>query len=653
MAMRDGARDDSRNALRPILTTRWLACAALLAASVGAAPARAVTLTAADAVTVATDSPAVLRAAQDVARDLKGIFAAPVSVARGAQGRLVAEIDANLPGPESYRIVVSADAVRLVGSDELGAVYALYDFTHRFAGVDPLWYWTERRPPKRDRLEVPQGTIEEGPPRFRYRGLFINDEDLLGRWQTPAGERFLDHPERRRLLAMEPESEYQRNLIVFYGPIVNSGVMEAVYETILRLHGNLVIPASFVDVMNPAEAELIRRAVARGLYVSQHHVEPVGVSFFGFMSYWHRQGRSTQFSYPSERELFHRIWQDSIAKWHALAGDKVLWQLGLRGRGDRAAWVTDPAFDREKAGSYISDALAAQVAAIRQVDRRPHPPMTLTLWLEMSQLIERGQVVVPPGVVLVHTDQGSRPGAAMNPSFDVPRRDRRKHSAYLHVAVWGAGPHLVQGIDHERLIALIGEIAAKGDTDYAIVNAANVREHVLPLRTAMDQLWRGGAPSALDSSVPAAIVPAYRRLVELQRFEKDLKDILMNDGRARGLIRVTFDGRPGPKPELAERLAEHSQRLEALAAEALAVKLSADEARFVRHNLSEQAEILAGIYRAAAAVRRDRPADVAAARQALESVRRVFARQQGRWATWYRGDTKINVEFLLEKFSQK
>ena len=49
-----------------------------------------------------------------------------------------------------------------------------------------------------------------------------------------------------------------------------------VLETAVRLGINLIIPASFVDIHNPPEENLIRMAVERGLYVSQHHVEPLG-----------------------------------------------------------------------------------------------------------------------------------------------------------------------------------------------------------------------------------------------------------------------------------------------------------------------------------------------------------------------------------------
>ena len=73
-------------------------------------------------------------------------------------------------------------AVILTGSDVRGTIYAIYEFSQRFLGVDPLYWWTDNPPARRDRVTVPADFILEPPsPTFHYRGWFINDEDLLRR----------------------------------------------------------------------------------------------------------------------------------------------------------------------------------------------------------------------------------------------------------------------------------------------------------------------------------------------------------------------------------------------------------------------------------------------------------------------------------------
>lgn len=617
-------------------------------------PATALTLERGDAITLATASPAVACAAHDVARNFTQVLGGETPVRQADNGKCVVSIDPTIPGPEGYRITISNDGVLLAGADALGAVYALYDFSHRFLGVDPLWYWTGRLPATQASVTLAPAVITAAPPRFRYRGLFLNDEDLLGRWRTPAGERFADYPDREKLRAAPVESSYEQRLVMYYFPVINREVMDAVYETMLRLHGNLVIPASFVDVMNPAEAALISAAVARGLYVSQHHVEPMGVSFFAYNAYWARQGKQTEFSYPREQALFAQCWKAYADKWHALAGDQLIWQIGLRGRGDRSVWQTDPLFDRAKAGDIISEVLATQMRIIHEVDPRPSPPTTLTLWLEMNDLLVKGQLRVPEGVTLINTDAANEPGRAMNPSFTQPRAHGAVYGSYLHVALWNMGPHLVQGIDHDALAGLIDTVAKRGDTSYLLVNAANVREHILSLRTAMDRSWQAGAATALTNSIPAAAAPLYRRLTALQRLPGS-GNSYMHDGACRKLLSdrlLKFAGDRAPTP-LDAQLQARADELTALANQADALPVSAADARFVQDNLAVQARILAHLYRATAAVQQaDAQVALTTAKQELAAIQQLFAGQHGPWEHWYRGDTKIHVAYLLAKIDQ-
>ena len=37
----------------------------------------------------------------------------------------------------------------LTGSDLRGAIYAVYEFSRKFFGVDPLYFWTDLRPARK------------------------------------------------------------------------------------------------------------------------------------------------------------------------------------------------------------------------------------------------------------------------------------------------------------------------------------------------------------------------------------------------------------------------------------------------------------------------------------------------------------------------
>ncbi len=211
------------------------------------------------------------------------------------------------------------ESLLICGSDARGAMFGIYTFCEQFLGVDPLYLWTDNEPAQQEALSLGPLHVVDGPKTFRYRGIFVNDEDLLTEWQDNGGQRYADYP--------------------FYHQVTHPTVIEKVIETALRLKMNLIIPASLLDIDNPAEENLVRLACGRGLYVSQHHVEPLGVSHFTWENYWKAQGETVEPSYVKHADKFEQIWRCYARKWAQYPG--VIWQLGLRGRGDRPVWFND------------------------------------------------------------------------------------------------------------------------------------------------------------------------------------------------------------------------------------------------------------------------------------------------------------------------
>ncbi len=113
------------------------------------------------------------KAAADLQSDLRKVFGAP----RGRTTVLRIALNYNLPtgesrpnGVEQLRIHALRREVLLTGSDLRGAIYAVYEFSQRFLGVDPFWWWTDHAPAPRDSVRIPAAfTLTQGPT-FRYRG---------------------------------------------------------------------------------------------------------------------------------------------------------------------------------------------------------------------------------------------------------------------------------------------------------------------------------------------------------------------------------------------------------------------------------------------------------------------------------------------------
>jgi hypothetical protein len=591
----------------------------------------------------AAESAAIDFAANDLATDFGKVLGKPARVSRGTNGVVAIRIDPTLMTPESWRIEIAPAGIVISAADNLGAIFGIYEFSEKLLGVDPLWFWKDMEPARKDELVLPSQTFSSQTAAFHYRGWFVNDEDLLTEWKPGSGKRDLDYP--------------------YYNDVISLEIADRIFEALLRSGGNLVIPASFVDVMNPPEASLLRRAVERGLYVTQHHIEPLGVSHFGFETYWKKRGEKTAFSYSSDPDRVRKTWTDYAKTWREIAGDQVIWQLGLRGRGDRPVWVSDKGVKADNAGEFVSRAFADEWKIIRNVDPRPVPPATTTLWSEGSDLMRKGALKIPPGVTVVFADEGR--SQMMQDDFrETKREPGRDYGAYYHLAFWIEGPHLVQGTRPEKMKRNFDALISKGDTNYAIINVSNVREHVLGISAAMEIMRRGSAwdeNDFLSRWSPPEVQNLYREFhasfVELSG------DRLLQDGTcyilAKQMLDVLEKGKRYSSPAfspangtLPDALASSIARLDGVIRNYSSSQIPAARRGLYDFNLRAQAAMLRHFYaclRELSLAFDDRAHLSPACAEMDELLKSRETCATGRWAGWYRGDKKENLPALLQR----
>jgi glycosyl hydrolase family 115 (putative glucuronidase)/glycosyl hydrolase family 115 len=65
----------------------------------------------------------------------------------------------------------------IAGSDRRGTAFGVFELSQAI-GVSPWYWWADVPSVHRDNLFVAGGTRRAGPPSVRYRGIFLNDEDL-------------------------------------------------------------------------------------------------------------------------------------------------------------------------------------------------------------------------------------------------------------------------------------------------------------------------------------------------------------------------------------------------------------------------------------------------------------------------------------------
>nr|WP_245599914.1 glycosyl hydrolase 115 family protein [Paenibacillus harenae] len=345
--------------------------------------------------------------------------------------------------------------LHIAAADDLGLVYGMLEYSGKYLGVDPFWFWADLSPERRSRIEIPEGDYDSPEPFVRFRGWFVNDEVCLIGWKE-------EYP---------PTSE----------------VWEPVFEALLRCGGNMVIPGTDL----PKHGVHADVAAEMGLWVTHHHAEPLGAEMFL------RAYPGKKASYQENPELFETLWEKAIEKQK---DRNIVWVLSFRGQGDQPFWVQDPAFDTpEKRGEMISRVVRKQYDMVRAKVTDPY--CCVAFYGEISELYKAGHIHIPDDIIKIWADNGygkmvSRRNG--NENLRVPSlpelQDKGKHGIYYHVTF-----HDLQASNHLTLFPapaslISGEVEQAfraGANDYVLVNSGNIRPHVYTLDL-IRELWTQG-----------------------------------------------------------------------------------------------------------------------------------------------------------------
>ncbi len=399
-------------------------------------------------------------AAKDLAADMGKVFGPEpriVSNLPDAAGSAIVihEASEGSRPAESFSITVANDAsgkkvVRLEGADMRGTIYAIYQFSQEFLGVDPMYYWTDNEPARRSSVVLPADLHKDyAAPVFKYRGWFPNDEDLLTGWA----------PDEKTGIA--------------------PAVWEKIDETILRLKGNIVVPGTW----NFPDEQEMRIAGERGLILTQHHAMPLGVNVA-------RWPKDVPYNFSTHPEILERAWKNAVA---AVPQDQeVLWSVGLRGLSDVSYASMDPSVvnNDPRLGDLISNAIAEQIRIVRA--RFPNAQFVTDLWQEGARLEQEGYLKIPPEVTLVWADTG----------YGDPQDNglvKAGQGIYFHVAMMnGRANQLTEMVPIERIYEQLGRYQKAGATAYFLVNTSDIRPVVMTTRAVMDAVWEGADKKTPD-----------------------------------------------------------------------------------------------------------------------------------------------------------
>jgi hypothetical protein len=392
----------------------------------------------------------VKKAANDLAGDFEKVFGKrPRIVATQPAGGTALVVGREKGAAESFSIHADGRVVHLDGADMRGTIYAIYELSQDYLGVDPLYYWTDRAPAKKAQVSLPAGLNRDFPaPLFKYRGFFINDEDMLTGWAP--GDRLPEHSG------------------------IRLSVMDKIYETVLRLKGNMIVPGTWTFPTDPQ----MKPVGERGLILTQHHAIPVGMNVA-------RWPQNVPYSMSAHPEILERAWTNAVNSYDPK--QEILWSVGLRGLSDTSYASMDPSVvgNDKLQGELISKAIQDQMRIVRA--RFPNAQFDTDLWQEGARLAKEGYLKIPPEVMTVWADTGYglvKDGGAV----------AKGQGMYYHVAMLnGRANQLGEMVPADRIYSEFGRYIKAGATSYMLVNTSDVRAVTLGARTVMDTAW-GGVP---------------------------------------------------------------------------------------------------------------------------------------------------------------
>src|SRR6266566_3442927 len=400
-----------------------------------------------------------------------------IRLATVGNGPLPAAIDAaTLRGQwESYRVVTAPRTVWLVGSNPRGTAFAAYTLSERL-GVDPLYLWTGYVPEHRDPLILKDTRFAQGPPAFRYRGFFHDDEDILPRPFDARG-----YPLQTGDV---PLAWYRR-----------------FFETALRLRMNMVAP--YVRVHRRFEVQQL--ASDWGLYYTSHHYDILVSNPFGLVTFnlAAERGVRPDYDWLTNRDGLLTFWRGGVTENHDL---DVIWPVGLRNTSDRAYTWPEGTTDADKARVF-REVIGSQTAMVRDALPPGRSPLFhFTMYSEMLELYRRDPAAfgLPDDVIIVWPDDND--GHMRGLPTDL---GRWKHGVYYHLAYLGG--NLSKQTTHTVAPATIaGEfqrIVQARATEYMLVNVSELRDYIMGARLIADITW--SAPAVYGSADPAGRFAAW------------------------------------------------------------------------------------------------------------------------------------------------
>jgi len=357
-------------------------------------------------------------------------------------------------------------ALVIAGSDKRGTIYGIYEVSAQL-GVHPWHFWLDVPPTQHQDLYALKDVVIADFPRVRYRGIFLNDEaPALTNWIRNT---YGDVPPSLDPPIPEGIARYGHE---FYTKL---------FEVILRLKGNFLLPAIWNNAFFEDDPENARLADEYGIVMGTSHQEPMTRA----QQEWDRRYRNTHghWDYSRHSDLLKEFWKEGIERNKAY---ETVVTIGLRGADDTP--MAEGGIKENRA--LLEHIVDEQRKIISEVTQKPasETPQLWCLYKEVQHFYEDG-MQVPDDVTLLWADDN------WGNLRRVPSAEERKRSGgagiYYHFDYHG-DPRNYQWINTTQ-IAKIWEqmsLAYQYEADRIwVVNVGHFKGQEQPISFFLDLAW--------------------------------------------------------------------------------------------------------------------------------------------------------------------
>lgn len=357
----------------------------------------------------------------------------------------------------------NAEQVVLQGADMRGVIYAIYELSEKILGVPPLWYYSQWKPEKKRPISIPQNlNLHFKTPEVKYRAWFPNDMDLLEPWRKlnkENNEMWLETALRLKINTIEWLDAGERDFALKYS----------------------VSPTS----------QLVQQF---GLTSTTHHHSSLNASFENWPDYWQkvRHLPMPELSLANEKYLIE-YWRYNIETAQR-AGLDMIWVLGFRGAGDRPFWDTfkDAPKSMKERGEVIDKMMKLQRNLVIEITKNPKAQFRAIFYDELSDLLAQGYIGSPNDPHLIWNFVAARRDHYPNNDIRNLNIDNELNLGYyFNYQFTSTGSHIAAAEGPWKMEQNYRYIAKKSKKPllFSVVNAGNIREHVMELSANAKMMW--------------------------------------------------------------------------------------------------------------------------------------------------------------------